>query len=289
MTEKKKAIEWGHPEISVTRQCELLGLSKGGLYYEAKPETAYNLELMDLIDRQYLETPFYGSRKMTDHLALNGHEINRKRVKRLMEDMGLYAIHPAPNTSKRNHEHKVYPYLLRGLLINCPNLVWAIDITYIRLDRGFAYLVAIIDWYSRFVFKWQLSNSLSSSFCVDAVSRAFDDYGTPLVINTDQGCQFTSSSFTEAIEDRDVQISMDSKGRALDNVMIERLWRSLKYEEVYLKGYNQKCFREAEKGIENYFNFYNKERPHQSLGRTTPSIFHEAEKDKKERELLCVL
>lgn len=283
------AIEWNNPDITVSRQCELLGLSKGALYYEGKPETAYNLELMDLIDRQYLETPFYGSRQMTGHLILNGHTVNRKRVKRLMGEMGLYAIYPGPNTSKRNHEHKVYPYLLQGLIIDCPNLVWATDITYVRLDRGFAYLVAIIDWYSRFVLSWQLSNSLSSSFCVENVNRAFDAYGTPKIVNTDQGCQFTSNDFIEVIEDRGVHISMDSKGRALDNVMIERLWRSVKYEEVYLKGYNQKSFLEAENGLKNYFDFYNNLRPHQSLGKTTPRAYHESELGKKKRELLCAV
>lgn len=289
MIEKKMAIDWHHSELTISKQCELLELSKGALYYNARPENEYNLELMDLIDRQYLETPFYGSRQMKNHLVLQGHKVNRKRIKRLMQLMGLRAVYPGPNTSKRNHEHKVYPYLLRGMKIDCPNLVWATDITYVRLNKGFAYLVAIIDWYSRFVLSWQLSNTLSSSFCVDSILRAFEAHGEPLIVNTDQGCQFTSRGFTEAIENKGVLISMDGKGRALDNVMIERLWRSLKYEEIYLKGYNQKSYLEAERGIQKYFNFYNNNRPHQSIGNVTPRGFHELEVGAKERELLCAV
>lgn len=268
------AIDRMHPQLSINKQCTLLGLSKGGLYYSAVPENPYNLELMDLIDRQYLDTPFYGSRKMTVCLKNNGHNVNRKRVISLMRQMGISAIYPGPNTSKRRQDHKVFPYLIRGLNINSPNHVWAIDITYIRLLGGYAYLVAIIDWHSRIVLAWQLSNSLESGFCIEAVDCAINNFGPPQIINTDQGCQFTSDDFTKFVLGNGVQISMDGKGRALDNIMIERLWRSLKYEEIYLKGYADRTMKEANLGLSDYFDFYNNKRPHQSLGYLTPSKIH---------------
>ena len=272
---KKAVIQSSYEDISINAQCKLLGLSKGSLYYNPVPETPYNLELMDVIDRQYLKTPFYGRRKMSAHLIRNGYSVNVKRVGRLMRKMGLYAIYPKNNTSKRNHEHKVYPYLLRGVSIEHPNHVWACDITYLRLLGGFAYLVAIIDWFSRFVLSWRLSNSLDSSFCTEAVDEAVLLFSTPDIFNTDQGCQFTSNGFTGRLEDYEIAISMDGKGRALDNVMIERLWRSLKYEEIYLKGYNEKSMLEVHKGLASYFKFYNNERPHQSLDYRTPAeVYH---------------
>ena len=279
-----KNIERGHPHISINKQCELLGLSRNAVFYTPIPETDYNLKLMDIIDRQYLETPFYGRRKMCAHLRREGHEINPKRVGRLMSKMGLYAIYPGKNTSKRNHEHKVYPYLLRGMKIARANQVWACDITYLRLLGGFAYLVAIIDWYSRFVLAWRLSNSLDSTFCTEATEDAISIYGVPDIYNTDQGCQFTSNSFTGSIEGHGIAISMDGKGRALDNVMIERLWRSLKYEEVYLKGYSEKTMVEAKEGLAKYFNLYNNERPHQSLGYNTPYEIYTGEVKLEERQ-----
>ncbi len=279
MPEKKAAINWKHPNICVTRQCELLGLSKGALYYKPIPESAYNLKLMSLIDKQYLETPFYGSRKMAAHLRLNGHGVNRKRIQRLMEKMCLFAIFPGPNTSQRNHQHKVYPYLLKGLNICFPNQVWATDITFIRLSGGFAYLVAVIDWFSRFVLSWRLSNSLETTFCLEVFEEAIETFGCPDIVNTDQGCQFTSEVFTKLLKNHGISISMDGKGRCLDNIMIERLWRSVKYEEVYLKGYQDKSMVQANKGFKTYFNFYNNKRPHQSLQDCTPYQVHMGEVD----------
>lgn len=274
MFDKKRVIDWNHPELSVTRQCELLELSKGGLYYKAITESPYNLELMDLMDKQYLDTPFYGSRKMTAHLRLKGYEVNRKRVQRLMEKMGISAIFPGPNTSQKNHQHKIYPYLLKDLDIIHSNQVWATDITFIRLCGGFAYLVAVIDWFSRFVLSWRLSNSLEGSFCIEAIEQAIEAFGCPQIINSDQGCQFTSQAYTELLKGYGISISMDGKGRALDNIMIERLWRSVKYEEVYLKGYQDKSMTQANKGLAYYFNFYNHNRPHQSLQYRMPYQVH---------------
>ncbi len=219
---------------------------------------------MNLIDEEYTRHPFYGSRKMTVFLRELGYLVNRKRTQRLM---GLEAIYPKPNTSKRSHEHKVYPYLLRGLDIKRPNQVWAIDITYIRLWKGFLYLTAIMDWFSRYVLAWRLSNSLDSSFCLDALEESFE-FGRPDIFNSDQGVQFTSEAFTGKLLSRDVQISMDSRGRALDNIFIERLWRSVKYEKVYLKEYQN--VRETEEGLGQYFDFYNTERFHQALDYKTP-------------------
>jgi putative transposase len=227
---------------------------------------------MDLIDRQYLETPFYGSRKMTVHLKGMGHSVNRKRVQRLMRLMGLEAIYPRINLSKRAMEHKKYPYLLKGLSIFHPNQVWGCDITYIRVFGGFIYLVAVLDWFSRFVLSWKISNTLDSLFCIEAVEDAMSSFGKPEIFNTDQGCQFTSDAFIKILKDCGIAISMDSKGRVFDNIMVERLWRSLKYEEIYLKGYQEFSVKDATRGIGKYFGFYNTERPHQSLGYKTPKM-----------------
>lgn len=232
----------------------------------------YNLELMDKIDAQYLKTPFYGSRKMAVCLRDSGYQVNRKRIQRLMQLMGLEAIYPKANLSKRRHDHKTYPYLLKGLAIERPNQVWSTDITYIRLSSGFMYLTAVIDWYSRYVLSWRLSNTLESRFCVEALEEALECFHAPEIFNTDQGSQFTSETFLDPLLKRNIKISMDSKGRALDNVFIERLWRSLKYEEVYLKDYE--TVREASLSIGKYFNFFNYERPHQSLEYKTPSLFY---------------
>jgi putative transposase len=226
---------------------------------------------MNLIDEQYTRTPFYGSRRMTAYLRRQDYQINRKRVQGLMQRMGLEAVFPGPNTSRRSHEHRIYPYLLKGLDITRPNQVWSTDITYIRLWRGFVYLVAVMDWYSRYVLAWRLSNSLDSVFCVDALEASFQ-YGMPDIFNSDQGTQFTSEEFTGRLLDRRIAISMDSRGRALDNVFIERLWRSVKYEEVYLNDYQ--TVEDARVGIRRYFDFYNDERGHQSLGYRTPQEVH---------------
>jgi putative transposase len=261
-----------NPRLSLVRQCGLLGLNRSSLYYRPAEVDEYDLELMELIDRQYMETPFYGSRRMTAWLRRQGRQVNRKRVKRLMRLMGLIAIYRPPNTSKRCLGHKVYPYLLNGMESTRPNQVWATDITYIPMAHGFIYLVAIMDWYSRYVLAWRLSNTLDSDFCVDALEEALSQ-GTPEVFNTDQGSQFTSEAFTGVLLQHGIRISMDGKGRCRDNVFVERLWRSLKYEEVYLKGYQR--VSEARAGIGAYFGFYNRERPHQALGYRTPGEVYE--------------
>ena len=226
------------------------------------------LLLLALIDTEYTRHPFYGSRKMVVHLAIKGHPVNRKRVQRLMGVLGLAGMAPGPNTSRPHPQHKVYPYLLRGVNVTRPNQVWSTDITYIRLARGFAYLVAVIDWYSRKVLAWRLSNSLYSGFCIDCLEQSLRTFGSPEIFNTDQGCQFTSDAFTGVLTLHDNTISMDGRGRALDNIFVERLWRSVKHEDVYLKGYV--TMPELNLGLTEYFDFYNTERPHQSLGNSTP-------------------
>jgi putative transposase len=260
-------------EVSLRRQCELLGLSRSGVYYEPEPTSPEELELMRLIDELHLKLPFYGSRKVAEALKAEGHPVNRKRVQRLMRQMGLEALVPKPSTSKPGQERPTYPYLLRGLVVGHVNQVWAADITYIPLEQGFAYLVAILDWYSRRVLAWRLSNTLDADFCVEALQDALERFDTPEIFNTDQGAQFTSDKFIGVLRARSVRISMDGKGRCLDNVFVERLWRSLKYEEVYLHVY--KDMREARQGIGRYLTFYNSERPHQALGYQTPEAFYQ--------------
>jgi putative transposase len=245
----------------------LLDISRSGLYYQPKGISEEDLALMKLIDRQYLATPFYGARKIAAWLKSQGHRVNRKRVRRLMQLMGLKAIYRRPRTSQPAPGNKIYPYLLSGMKIRQPNQVWAADITYIPMARGFLYLVAIIDWYSRYVLSWRLSNTLDAGFCVDALQEALKK-GKPEIFNTDQGAQFTSEPFTGLLQRHGVRISMDGKGSYNDNLFIERLWRSVKYEEVYLKAYQDG--KEARTGIGNYFRFYNAERPHQALGYRTP-------------------
>jgi putative transposase len=259
--------------ISVRRQCEVLGVSRSNVYYVPVEPDAEELELMRLMDEIHLELPFYGSRSIARQLRAKGHRVNRKRVQRLMRLMGLESLAPKPNTSKPNVEHSVYPYLLRGLTIDQPNQVWAADITYIPLARGFAYLVAIMDWHSRRVLSWRLSNTLDSSFCVEALQEALVRFGQPGIFNSDQGSQFTASAFTDVLLAAGVKISMDGKGRCIDNVFVERLWRSLKYEDVYLKAYANLV--EARSGIERYFHFYNTRRSHQALGHQTPADFYD--------------
>ena len=260
-------VERKHPRLSVTRQCALLEVSRASVYYQPAGVSHDEQELMKLMDRQYMATPFYGSRRMTVWLRGQDHQVNRKRVQRLMRAMGLKAIYRRPRTSQPAARQKVYPYLLRGLEISWPNQVWAADITYIPMARGVLYLVAIMDWYSRYVLSWRLSNTLDADFCVAALEEALS-MRMPEIFNTDQGSQFTSEAFTGTLERQGVRISMDGKGRYLDNLFIERLWRTVKYEEVYLKAYES--VREARKGIGEYFQFYNTQRPHQALNYRTP-------------------
>ena len=267
-SQRRAMIDREEPKLSLVRQCALLGISRSSLYYPPTEAGAEDLELMALIDQQYLKTPFYGSRRMTAWLRNHGHQVNRKRVRRLMQLIGLEAIYRRPNTSKPNPGHKVYPYLLRGLEINRVNQVWATDITYIPMARGFLYLVAIMDWHSRYVLAWRLSNTLEVDFCVAALEEALSK-GRPQIFNTDQGSQFTSEAFTQTLQEQRVQVSMDGKGRYLDNIFVERLWRSIKYEEVYLKAYQ--TVAEARTGINAYLEFYNRQRPHQALGYRTPA------------------
>lgn len=254
--------------LSISRQCKLLQISRSSWYYKAGGETEENLTLMRLIDEQFLEAPYYGARQMARHLRRLGHWVNRKRVRRLMQKMGLMAIYQKPNTSKPHPEHKIYPYLLGGKDIKAPDDVWCADVTYIPMRKGFLYLVAVMDWYSRRVLSWRLSNTLDADFCVEALKEALAKYGKPAIFNTDQGSQFTSFEFTQTLKDADVKISMDSKGRWMDNVMIERLWRSLKYECIYLSAYETGS--EARQGIGNWIRRYNEERPHSSLDDRTP-------------------
>ncbi len=260
--------------MSVRHQCRILSLNRSNLYYKQRPESAKNLELMRLLDEQFTCTPFYGTRRMTAHLRKLGHEVNRKRVQNLMRKMGLEAIFPGPNLSKRNMQHKVYPYLLGGLKVTRANQVWSTDITYIPINGGFAYLVAVIDWHTRYVLSWRLSTSLELGFCVDALEEALSK-GKPEIFNTDQGSQFTSEAFTSKLLSAGIKISMDSKGRALDNIFVERLWRSLKYENIYLNAYQS--VSEARQGIGEYFEFYNNRRLHQSLEYKTPFEMNEAQ------------
>jgi putative transposase len=264
-------IEPEHSQLSIRRQCELVGLNRATFYYLPVPESAFNLHLMRLIDEQYLRTPFYGWPKMTAYLNnQRGYQVNHKRVQRLMRLMGLQAICPKRRTSVAAKGHKVYPYLLRNLAITQPNQVWSADITYVPMLHGFMYLVAIIDWYSRYVVTWQLSNTLDGFFCLDALDLALAQ-ARPEIFNTDQGAQFTALEFTSRLEAAEVRISMDGRGRALDNVFVERLWRSVKYEHVYL--YEYAVVPELEKGLHTYFTFYNYERP-QSLAYQTPAEVH---------------
>jgi putative transposase len=254
--------------LPVSRQCELLDLPRSTFYYRAKPVPEADLALMRTIDECHLQRPFYGSRRLRDWLQDLGYAVGRKKVQALMRTMGLTALYPKRNLSKRNQAHKVYPYLLRGLVIDRPNQAWAADVTFIPMAKGFLYLVAIIDWYSRKVLAWEISNSMDARFCVEALETAIERHGRPEIFNTDQGCQFTSEAFTGVLKANDIRISMDGKGRWVDNVFVERLWRSLKYEEVYLKGYA--TVAEARKSISEYLHMFNEERRHQSLNRRTP-------------------
>ena len=271
-------IDPTHRALSIRRQCELLGLNRSSFYYQPATETEMNLQLMRLIDEQYTRTPFYGYPRMTACLWRQGYPVNRKRVARLMRVMGLSAIYPKPKTSLAAAGHRVYPYLLQGLAIARPNQVWSADITYIRMSQGFMYLVAIMDWYTRYVLAWALSNTLDGLFCLDALKQALG-WGRPEIFNTDQGVQFTAQAFTGLLEEQAIRVSMDGRGRAFDNIFIERLWRTVKYEDIYLKDYATIWALDA--GLEAYFDFYNYQRPHQSLGYKTPAELHFGEEGRE--------
>jgi putative transposase len=264
----RRALVETDAQVSIRRQCELLDIHRSGIYYEPAPESALNLVLMRIMDEQHLQTPFYGVRQMSAVLQRKGYTVNVKRVRRLLRLMGLEAICPKPGLSKPAKGHSIYPYLLRGVQINAVNHVWSTDITYIPMAKGFMYLIAIMDWFSRYVLCWELSNTMDGSFCTDILKLAIARYGKPLIFNTDQGSQFTADAFVNILANEGVAISMDGKGRATDNVFIERLWRSLKYEYVYPNMPDN--VPALYKGLEQYFRFYNNERPHSSLSNSTP-------------------
>ena len=261
-------IEPEHPGLPIVLQCELLGLARASYYHRPEPESDENLRLMRVIDETYLAYPVFGSRQMTRWLRRQDYPVNRKRVRRLMLQMGLEAIYQKPNTSRKHPQNPVYRYLLRRMKVERPNQVWAADITYIPIQGGFIYLCAVIDWYSRAVLAWELSNTLDAGFCARAAARAIAEHGVPEIFNTDQGCQFTSAEFTQPLLARGVKLSMDGKGRCLDNVFVERLWRTVKYDEVYLKSYRSQI--EADTNLAAFFRFYNERRPHSAFGDAEP-------------------
>jgi len=262
-------IDFNNSKISVEFQCSLLGISRSTVYYKPRQVKQRDLDLMRIIDEQYLETPFYGSRSMRNHIRRLGWTINRKPIQRLMKRMGLQAICPKPKTTKPHPQNKVYPYLLRGLKIAHPDQVWAADITYVPMSRGFMYLVAIMDWHSRKVLSWRVSNSIDADFCVEALEEAIVKYGCPEIFNTDQGSQFTSESFIKVLKDNHIKISMDGRGRFMDNIFIERLWWTVKYQYLYLRAFEGG--KDLRKGLKKWFQFYNRDRSHQSLEDWTPN------------------
>ncbi len=261
-------IEVAHPQLSLARQCQLVDIARSSFYYQPGGESEFNLLLMRLIDEQYLRTPWYGSRQMKRHLRRQGYTVNRKRIARLMTLMGLMAVVPGPHTSTPHRRHPVYPYLLRGLTIDQPDQVWCADVTYIPMAHGFIYLVAIMDWFSRRVLSWRLSNTLDVEFCLEALQEAIERFGPADIFNTDQGCQFTSDEWIAELKNHEIRVSMDGKGRWMDNVFLERLWRTLKYEFIYLREFEDGWA--MKQGIDDWVNEYNGERPHSSLGGRTP-------------------
>jgi putative transposase len=269
---ERRALVQKNEDPSMRKQCDLLAVNRSSLYYEPVKPDAEELLLMRVIDELHLKQPFLGSRMMRQALVRKGWDVNRKRVQRLMRLMDLESCAPKPNTSKPNKEHAVYPYLLRNLTVSRVNQVWATDITYIPMRHGFVYLMAIIDWYSRRVLAWRLSNTMETTFCIEGLKEALANFPTPEIFNTDQGSQFTSDDFTDVLLSRGIKISMDGKGRCLDNIFVERLWRSLKYEEVYLSDYTS--MEQARTGIGRYFDFFNYDRPHSKLGYQTPASFY---------------
>lgn len=277
ISDKRRAIEPEHDQLSISRQCQLVEMSRSAYYYKPKGESPENLDIMFEIDKQYIETPFYGVEKMCEHLRSLKYNVNPKRVRRLMRLMGLEAIYCKPRLSIPDKEHKKYPYLLRGVTINRIDQVWSTDITFIPMKNGFMYLTAVIDWHSRYVLSWRLSNSLDVSFCMDALEESFG-FGKPEIFNTDQGSQFTSKEFTGMLESQEISISMDGRGRALDNVFVERLWRTVKYEYVFL--HSQETVKELHDGLKEYFEFYNNRRLHQGLDYRTPAEVYKNTKNK---------
>ena len=274
MSERRAKIHAEHA-LPKTRRCELLDVARSTAYYRPEPFSEEDLELMRLIDEIHLQWPFYGSRRIRDELQERGHTVNRKRVQRLMRQMGLRALYPRRRTSQPGKGHKIYPYLLRDLPIERANQVWASDICYIPMAKGFMYLVAIMDWHSRRVLSWRVSNTLDTEFCIEALEEALRRFGAPEIFNTDQGAQFTAEAFTGVLKDHGIAISMDGKGRWVDNVFVERLWRSVKYEDVYLHAYETSA--ELRAGLARYFTFYNTRRRHSALGRRTPdAVYFEA-------------
>jgi putative transposase len=274
--DRRARLDRDHGAVSIRRQCTLLSLARSGVYRMQQPANDEDVALVRAIDELFTALPFLGSRRMAIMLREEGWSVNRKRVQRLMRKMGIEALGPKPRTTKPEPGHKIFPYLLRNMTIDRPNQVWAADITYIPIGRGFLYLVAIMDWASRAVLAWRLSNTMDVSFCVSALEEALARFGTPEIFNTDQGSQFTSAAFTGTLAKAGIKISMDGRGRWMDNVFIERLWRSLKYEDIYLKGYADG--REARAGIASWIGFYNGRRPHQALGNRTPMTVWRAEK-----------
>lgn len=267
-------IKPDHPRLTIVRQCALVSISRSAFYGGPRVERAENLALMRAIDEQFLETPWYGSRQMTRHLRRHGHAVGRKRVRRLMARMGLSAIYQRPKTTVRHPQHRIWPYLLRDVVVDRPDQVWCADITYIPMRRGFFYLVAVMDWFSRRVLAWRLSNTMEADFCIEAIAEAMTRFGQPAIFNSDQGSQFTSPRFTETLIGAGVRISMDGRGRWMDNVFIERLWRSLKYECIYLNAFETGS--EARAGIGRWITYYNASRPHSALGGRTPAETHRA-------------
>lgn len=281
MSERRVQIHTEHP-LPKTRRCELLDVARSTAYYQPKPVSERDLELMRLIDEIHLQWPFYGSRRMCDELKDRGHIVNRKRVQRLMRLMGLRALYPRRRTSQPGAGHTIYPYLLRGLDIDRANQVWATDVCYIPMAKGFMYLVAVMDWHSRRVLSWRVSNTMDTAFCIEALEEAIQRFGAPEIFNTDQGAQFTSEAFTSVLKAHGIRISMDGKGRWVDNVFVERLWRSVKYEDVYLRAYETPMQLRA--GLGRYFTFYNTRRRHSALGRRTPEAVYF---DQADRELVA--
>ena len=274
MAERRALIEPHPAPLSVHRQCQLLGLARSSFYYRPEAPDRLTLELMNAIDRIYTEHPVYGVRRICAALRRDGYPVNPKRVHRLMKALGLQAIYPRPRPTTPNPQHRVYPYLLRGVTVNRPDQVWCSDITYLPMPSGFVYLVAVMDWFSRYVLAWRVSNTLDAAFCLEALEEALSQ-GRPEIFNTDQGAQFTSTAFTGRVEAAGARVSMDGRGRVLDNILIERLWRSLKYEDIYLKAYD--TVPELIEGVAAYFRFYNLERPHQAFDYETPSdVYHRA-------------
>jgi putative transposase len=266
---RRKLVEPKHPKLSIVAQCRLVGISRSGLYHKPAPETALNLELMTIIDKQFMETPWYGSRQMARHLCRLNYVVGRKRIRRLMAKMGLVPIYQQPRTTIPHSEHKKYKYLLKDLVINKPNQVWCSDITYIPMRKGFLYLVAVMDWATRKVLSWKLSSSMEADFCIEALKEAITKYGKPTIFNTDQGSQFTCPGFVDVLLDAQIQVSMDGKGRWMDNVFIERLWRSLKYECVYIHAFETGT--ELRQGLGKWITYYNADRPHSKHGGATPN------------------